>query len=352
MPFDPSGWASGGSPAASPAKSKCPLPSILSWACALLQSASSSKPPHRHRILPDPVGRHGTSHEVSRPFSVSPLAAAASMAGFASPVRLRPQVFSTSRRVSIRREPAGLVSCRIRSWGSALQSFSPPAWPCVVSDAGPLLTLVPARHHLGPPNARRPPKWTKPAHRSLPPAQPPVVRRRPPTTEPLVPDRPPKWPLAPEVTRSQSATEATSCSRIHPLPTSHRSGRPLTGPPIPAEQKAPLGSGGDSHPAGTRRLLWRNRLGSPHRGRNPDGTRRSLPDPPPSPPRGRPRRTAHLPALSAPRGSEAGHTVRLSAARRPQPVRTAPPAARRTPKRAPTERAVEMAPRASPPSGV
>jgi hypothetical protein len=65
------------------------------------------------------------------------------MVGLASPGRLRPQVLSTSRRFFIRREPAGLVSCRIRSWGCALQSFSPTAWPYAVSSADPLVVLVP-----------------------------------------------------------------------------------------------------------------------------------------------------------------------------------------------------------------
>jgi hypothetical protein len=48
----------------------------------------------------------------------------------------------------IHREPAGLVSCRIRSWGCALQSFTPTAWPYAVSGADPLLALVPSRFHL------------------------------------------------------------------------------------------------------------------------------------------------------------------------------------------------------------
>jgi hypothetical protein len=43
--------------------------------------------------------------------------------GLPHPTDLRPQVFSTSRRLSIRREPAGLVSCRIRSWGSPFRAF-------------------------------------------------------------------------------------------------------------------------------------------------------------------------------------------------------------------------------------
>jgi hypothetical protein len=50
-----------------PARSKSPAPALLSWACALLQSASSLEPPRRHRTLSGPVGRHGSSHEVCSP---------------------------------------------------------------------------------------------------------------------------------------------------------------------------------------------------------------------------------------------------------------------------------------------
>jgi hypothetical protein len=206
VPFDPIGWAPGVSPASAPVKSKCPSPVALSWACTLLQSPSSSKPPPRRQILPDPTGRYGSSHEVLRPFSVSPLAAAASLVGFASPGRLRPQVFSTSRRVSIRREPAGLVSCRIRSWGCALQSFPPVAWPYAVSSADPLLTLVPARRHL----ARRP----CPAHRGA---------------------RSPNAGCA-RLLRP-SPPEGVPVRRSRPLPTGHRSDRPFASPPVPAWPK-------------------------------------------------------------------------------------------------------------------
>jgi hypothetical protein len=140
-----------------PAKPKCSSLALLSWARTLLQSASSSKPPRCHLALSGSVGHCGSSHEVSRPFSVSPLAAAASFErlGLPHPTDLRPQVISTSRRLSIRREPAGLISCRIRSWGSTLQSFAPAAWLYAVSSAVPLLTLVPSRHHLV--RLRRPP---------------------------------------------------------------------------------------------------------------------------------------------------------------------------------------------------
>jgi hypothetical protein len=82
------------------------------------------------------------------PLQRVPARSSSIMDGLASPDRLRPQVFTTSRRFVIHREPAGLVSCRIRSWGCTLQSFAPTAWPYAVSDADPLVVLVPARHHL------------------------------------------------------------------------------------------------------------------------------------------------------------------------------------------------------------
>jgi hypothetical protein len=75
------------------------------------------------------------------PFSVSPLAAAAyndwaSHGPIACAFR-----FSRPLGAFIRPEPAGLVSCRIRSWGFALQSFAPPVQPYAVSGAHALLSL-------------------------------------------------------------------------------------------------------------------------------------------------------------------------------------------------------------------
>jgi hypothetical protein len=52
--------------------------------------------------------------------------------------------FSQPPGAFIRPEPAGLVSCRIRSWGSALQSFLPLAQPYAVSSAVTLLTFQPS----------------------------------------------------------------------------------------------------------------------------------------------------------------------------------------------------------------
>ena len=74
----------------------------LPWACALLQSPPDPKPPS---VSPDRCKQlsflpSDSSHEVFRPFSVSPHEAAAHSAGVASPHHIRPQVFSTSRRFS------------------------------------------------------------------------------------------------------------------------------------------------------------------------------------------------------------------------------------------------------------
>jgi hypothetical protein len=49
--------------------------------------------------------------------------------------------FSRPLDAFIRPEPAGLVSCQIRSWGFALQSLTPPAQPYAVSGAVALLSL-------------------------------------------------------------------------------------------------------------------------------------------------------------------------------------------------------------------
>jgi hypothetical protein len=48
--------------------------------------------------------------------------------------------FSRPLDAFIRPVPGGLVSCHIRSWGCALQSFAPPVQPYAVSDALALLS--------------------------------------------------------------------------------------------------------------------------------------------------------------------------------------------------------------------
>jgi hypothetical protein len=84
--------------------------------------------------LSGPTGRHGSSHEVLRPFSVSPHAAAACWPGLPRPTACALR-FSQPLDALSRPVPAGLVSCRIRSWGCALQSLPPLAEPCAVSGA-------------------------------------------------------------------------------------------------------------------------------------------------------------------------------------------------------------------------
>jgi hypothetical protein len=64
--------------------------------------------------------------------------------------------FSQPPGASIRPEPAGLVSCRIRSWGCALQSFAPPAQPYAVSGAATLLSFGRPRRPPRPPGSAGP----------------------------------------------------------------------------------------------------------------------------------------------------------------------------------------------------
>jgi hypothetical protein len=82
----------------------------------------------------------GTSHEVCFPYSVSPLGAAALWPGLPHPAACTFR-FSRPLGALVRSEPAGLVSCQIRSWGCALQSLAPLPQPYVVSDAAPLVAL-------------------------------------------------------------------------------------------------------------------------------------------------------------------------------------------------------------------
>jgi len=63
-----------------------------------------------------------------------------------------PLSVSHALRALLRPAPAGLVSCRSRPWGSTLQGRSPPAEPCVLSDAAALLWLA------GDPGSSRPPQ--------------------------------------------------------------------------------------------------------------------------------------------------------------------------------------------------
>jgi hypothetical protein len=82
--------------------------------------------------------------------------------------------FSQPLDAFIRPEPGGLVSCRIRSWGCALQSFPPPVQPYAVSGALPLLTFKRARPPLHQPRTRPPKRpTTKPAYGTAPGTPPP-----------------------------------------------------------------------------------------------------------------------------------------------------------------------------------
>jgi hypothetical protein len=219
--------------------------SSLSWACTLLQSASSSKPPPRHQTFPDPIGRCGSSHEVLRPFSVSPLAAAASLTGLSTPDRLRPQVFSTSRRLLnppracrpcfmpdplMGLHPSELCSCRVAV--RCLQRRSP-------LDVGPC--SPPSRPSL----TSRPPKWMRCSRRLRPSASAEPARRRSRSMEPLAHSQPPKRPPA---------------LQVHPFP----------------QSRSPVEAGCVDRSSKTRRSLRCGRLGSTPRDRSLDETERAV----------------------------------------------------------------------------
>jgi hypothetical protein len=64
--------------------------------------------------------------------------------------------FSRPLGALLRPVPAGPISCQIRSWGCALQSLVPPAWPYAVSGAAPLMTFKRTpRHHCSSARPRR-----------------------------------------------------------------------------------------------------------------------------------------------------------------------------------------------------
>jgi hypothetical protein len=121
-----------------PGKSDTALPkkvvAVSPWcADAVLPKKSVALAPRKS--CADPA----SSLEVCSPYSVSPLTAAASCPALPQPAACASR-FSQPLDASIRREPGGLVSCHIRSWGCALQSFAPPVQPYAVSGAVALLT--------------------------------------------------------------------------------------------------------------------------------------------------------------------------------------------------------------------
>jgi len=78
---------------------------------------------------------------VSSPSTSSRLRAATPPGGYQPPGTC-PLSVSHALRAFLRPGPAGLVSCRSRPWGSALQGRSPLAEPRVLSDARALLGLA------------------------------------------------------------------------------------------------------------------------------------------------------------------------------------------------------------------
>jgi len=116
----------------------------LSWAWAPLQSPPDLKPPPDalgDRAHLPPAGDSATSSlEVSSPSAYPRPGQRHRVVGFASPDRLRLQVFSTSWRLD---PPRACRPCFMPDplMGFALQSFPPPAQPYAVTGAAPLMAL-------------------------------------------------------------------------------------------------------------------------------------------------------------------------------------------------------------------
>jgi hypothetical protein len=103
--------------------------------------------------------RRGSSHEVCSPSAFPRTRQRTRGPGLPFPAACAFR-FSQPPDASFRHVPAGLVSCRIRSWGCTLQSFAPLAWPYAVSGARPLLSFGRSRRTRladGPTVARAPP---------------------------------------------------------------------------------------------------------------------------------------------------------------------------------------------------
>jgi hypothetical protein len=113
---------------------------------------STTRAPKRSRDR----GRHGSSHEVCSPSASPRTRQRHRWSGLPHPTACAFR-FSQPRGALIRPVPAGLVSCRIRSWGCTLQSFAPPAWPYAVSGASPLMTLDETVEPASPISKRRAP---------------------------------------------------------------------------------------------------------------------------------------------------------------------------------------------------
>jgi hypothetical protein len=141
MPFSPTGWTPGFSPA--PAAGEAVKHHRRS-SHGLVRSFRVLRAPSRRAVRwPSraPADRAAPSMRFA-PLQRLPARSSTMWTGLPHPAGCALR-FSRPLGAFIHREPAGLVSCRIRSWGCTLQSLSPTAWPYAVSGADPLLTLDP-----------------------------------------------------------------------------------------------------------------------------------------------------------------------------------------------------------------
>jgi hypothetical protein len=116
--------------------------SQLPWAFALLQSASDSEQPPfaHHRCKQRWLALAGSSHEVWSP-SAYPRTRQRPDDAVCLTTSPAPSGFLNLSTLWSAPCLLALFHASVRSWGCALQSFAPLAWPCAVSDAVPLMTF-------------------------------------------------------------------------------------------------------------------------------------------------------------------------------------------------------------------
>jgi hypothetical protein len=109
---------------------------VLSWTYLPLQRQPPVASCLGHPATPESATmRRGASLEVLVPYSVLPIQGSGLIGRIFQNSTAYVFRFSQPLDAFFRPEPAGLISCRFRSWGSSLQSFTPSAQPYAVSGA-------------------------------------------------------------------------------------------------------------------------------------------------------------------------------------------------------------------------
>jgi hypothetical protein len=144
MPLLPKKWTPRSSRSTSAGTSRETSPNILSWASTLLQSTPKDQAAVT-RITKKETPSRGSSLEVPSPTAYPRKGQRHQWPGLPHPTASAFR-FSQPLDAFIRPMPAGLVSCRIRSWGSPFRAFllSHSRKPSPESS-----TLMPLEKHIG-----------------------------------------------------------------------------------------------------------------------------------------------------------------------------------------------------------